>query len=93
MHLFENFAACYNSQADIEVAASLRTEIIGTYPRFNIGAKLELRSDKRLASISTAKRVLTKWRILELDISHRIFRAILCLRRAYEDIPLPSPGH
>ena len=54
-HMIENWTGQYISQADIEVAASLHPEIIGTYPRFNISARLVLPSDRRLASISTAK--------------------------------------
>lgn len=54
-HMIENWAGCYVSQSDTEVAAWLHPEIIGTYPRFNISARLVLPSDKRLASISTAR--------------------------------------
>lgn len=54
-HMIENWAGQYISQADIEVAALLHPDVIGNYPRLNISARLVLPSDRRLASISTAK--------------------------------------
>jgi hypothetical protein len=53
-HLIENWAGCYVSQADVDVAALIHPEINGTYPYFNISARLTEPSVERLKGISEA---------------------------------------
>lgn len=47
-------AGRYISTTDVDVAAFLHPEIHGTYPHFNISARLVKPSDSRLANISEA---------------------------------------
>ncbi|WP_456638531.1 hypothetical protein [Bradyrhizobium sp. USDA 10063] len=54
-HIIEDWGGRYVSQSDVEVAAELHPEIRGTYPHFNISARLVLPSDVRLATIPEAR--------------------------------------
>ncbi|MAD43535.1 MAG: hypothetical protein CMH98_00895 [Oceanospirillaceae bacterium] len=53
-HIIEKWAGRYISTSDVEVAAFLHPEIHGTYPYFNISARLTQPSDSRLDGISEA---------------------------------------
>lgn len=53
-HIIEKWAGRYVSQSDVEVAAHLHPEIFGTYPEYNISAKLTLPNDGRLEGIAEA---------------------------------------
>ncbi len=53
-HLIEEWAGCYVSQADVDVAALIHPEIHGAYPCFNISARLTEPSIERLKGISRA---------------------------------------
>ncbi|NQD77766.1 hypothetical protein [Pseudomonas sp. CM27] len=50
-HLVERWAGRYVSQSDVEVAATLHPEIRGTYPAFNISARLVNPSRARIAHL------------------------------------------
>jgi hypothetical protein len=54
-HMVEKWGGRYVSQSDVEVAAELHPKIRGTYPYFNISARLIQPSDVRLANIGEAK--------------------------------------
>jgi hypothetical protein len=54
-HIIENWGGRYVSQSDVEVAAELHPDIRGSYPYFNISARLTLPSRARLADIFQAK--------------------------------------
>ena len=53
-HIIEKWSGRYVSQSDVEVAAFMHTEIHGTYPYFNISARLTEPSKERLKEISEA---------------------------------------
>ena len=53
-HIIEKWAGRYVSQSDVEVAASMHPGIRGTYPDFNLSARLVLPSDRRLEGIGEA---------------------------------------
>jgi hypothetical protein len=53
-HLIEKWAGRYVSQSDVEVAATMHPEIRGTYPHFNISARLTEPSKRRLDGVSEA---------------------------------------
>ncbi|WP_417733415.1 hypothetical protein [Roseovarius sp.] len=53
-HIIENWGGRYVSQSDVEVAAWLHPDIKGTYPYFNISARLTLPSESRLEGIGEA---------------------------------------
>jgi len=55
-HLIENWANRYVSQSDVEVAAYLHPDIIGTYPHFNISSRLIRPNGRRLKGIQEAGR-------------------------------------
>jgi hypothetical protein len=54
-HFIEKWGGRYVSQSDVEVAAELHPKIKGTYPYFNISARLTRPSDARLNNIHQAK--------------------------------------
>jgi hypothetical protein len=53
--MIEKWGGRYVSQSDVEVAAELHSKIKGSYPYFNISARLTRPSDARLANIAEAK--------------------------------------
>ena len=53
-HVIEKWGGRYVSTSDVEVAATLHPDIKGTYPHFNISARLTEPSKKRLDGISEA---------------------------------------
>ncbi len=53
-HIIEAWGGRYVSTSDVEVAATLHSEIRGTYPHFNISSRLTEPSKNRLAGISEA---------------------------------------
>ncbi|MCX7094760.1 MAG: hypothetical protein NTY50_15105 [Methylobacter sp.] len=53
-HIIEKWAGRYVSTTDVDVAAFLHPEIHGTYPHFNISARLMEPSVSRLEGISEA---------------------------------------
>ncbi|WP_426320470.1 hypothetical protein [Pseudoduganella sp. R-43] len=53
-HIIEKWGGRYVSESDVEVAAALHPEIRGTYPYFNISARLTEPSKARLSSVSEA---------------------------------------
>lgn len=53
-HIIESWAKRYVSQSDVELAASLHSEISGQYPDFNISAQLTLPNARRLIAIGEA---------------------------------------
>ncbi len=53
-HVIENWAGRYVSQSDVEVAAHMHPDIIGTYPLYNISSRLTEPSQKRLENITEA---------------------------------------
>lgn len=53
-HLIEKWAGRYVSASDVQVAASLHTDINGNYPRFNISSRLTEPSVNRLEDIGQA---------------------------------------
>lgn len=53
-HIIEKWGGRYVSQSDVEVAAALHPDIKGTYPHFNISARLTEPSKDRLNGLSEA---------------------------------------
>ncbi|MBD8649472.1 hypothetical protein IFT66_00090 [Rhizobium sp. CFBP 13726] len=53
-HVIENWAGRYVSQSDVEVAAHMHPEITGSYPKYNISARLIRPSSSRLTGIAEA---------------------------------------
>lgn len=53
-HIIEKWAGRYISQSDVEVAAAMHPRIRGSYPDFNLSARLVLPSDRRLKGIGEA---------------------------------------
>jgi hypothetical protein len=53
-HIIEKWAGRYVSQSDVELAAFLHPRITGTYPNFNLSARLVLPSDRRFKGIGEA---------------------------------------
>jgi len=53
-HLIEKWGGRYVSQSDVEVAAYMHPRIEGTYPYYNISARLTLPSEDRLSVIGEA---------------------------------------
>jgi hypothetical protein len=53
-HIVERWAGRYVSQSDVEVAAHMHPLIHGTYPYFNISARLTRPSKDRLSDIGEA---------------------------------------
>jgi hypothetical protein len=53
-HLIERWAGRYVSTSDVEVAAVLHSEIKGTYPYFNISARLTNPSKHRISHLGQA---------------------------------------
>ena len=53
-HIIEKWSGRYVSQSDVEVAAWLHPEIIGSYPYYNISSRLTLPSVERLSDIGEA---------------------------------------
>lgn len=53
-HLVERWAGRYVSQSDVELAAALHPDIRGSYPYFNISARLTEPSSRRLDGIAQA---------------------------------------
>ena len=53
-HIIEKWGARYVSQSDVEVAAFMHPAIHGTYPNYNIRAKLTLPDEHRLDGIGEA---------------------------------------
>jgi hypothetical protein len=53
-HIIEKWSGRYVSTSDVEVAAWLHPDIIGTYPNFNISSRLTFPSVLRLSGISEA---------------------------------------
>jgi len=53
-HIIESWGGRYVSTDDVQVAAWLHPEIRGTYPYYNISARLTRPSTKRLMTISEA---------------------------------------
>ncbi len=53
-HIIEKWSGRYVSQSDVEVAAWLHPDIIGTYPNFNISSRLTFPSVFRLSGIGEA---------------------------------------
>lgn len=53
-HIIEKWAGRYVSQSDVEVAAELHPRITGTYPDFNLSARLTRPLSSRLENIGEA---------------------------------------
>lgn len=53
-HLIEKWGGRYVSQSDVEVAACIHPRIRGSYPYYNISARLTLPADDRLDGIGEA---------------------------------------
>ncbi|BCS94749.1 hypothetical protein DSLASN_03810 [Desulfoluna limicola] len=53
-HIIEKWAGRYVSTSDVEVAAVMHPDINGTYPHFNISARLTEPSIKRLKALPEA---------------------------------------
>jgi len=53
-HIIEKWSGRYVSTSDVEVAAWLHPNIIGTYPNYNISSRLTLPSIRRLSGIGEA---------------------------------------
>ncbi|UQB43142.1 hypothetical protein JX580_04470 [Thiomicrospira microaerophila] len=53
-HIIEAWAGRYVSTSDVEVAARLHPSIKGTYPDFNLSARLTLPCTERLSGIGEA---------------------------------------
>ncbi|RWE85112.1 hypothetical protein [Mesorhizobium sp.] len=53
-HLVEQWGARYVSQSDVEVAAHMHPDIVGSYPHYNLSARLICPSLDRLKGISQA---------------------------------------
>lgn len=53
-HIIEKWSGRYVSQSDVEVAAWLHPDIIGSYPNFNISSRLTFPSVDRLSGIDEA---------------------------------------
>jgi hypothetical protein len=53
-HIIEKWAGRYISQSDVEIAATMHPRIRGTYPNFNLSARLVRPSDRRLEGIGEA---------------------------------------
>lgn len=53
-HIIEKWAGRYVSRDDVEIAALLHPRIKGSYPDFNLSARLVLPSDDRLKGIGEA---------------------------------------
>lgn len=53
-HIIENWAGRYISQSDVEVAAHMHPEIIGSYPFYNISSRLTEPSQSRLSRLPEA---------------------------------------
>lgn len=53
-HIIEKWAGRYVSETDVNVAAELHPRISGTYPNFNLSARLTRPNDRRLAGIGEA---------------------------------------
>lgn len=53
-HIIEKWGGRYVSSSDVEVAAQLHPDIKGTYPHFNISARLTEPSKDRLSGVSEA---------------------------------------
>lgn len=53
-HIIERWAGRYVSTTDVDVAAELHPDIIGTYPHFNISSKLIFPNERRLLDIGEA---------------------------------------
>jgi hypothetical protein len=53
-HLIEKWGGRYVSQSDVEVAAYMHPNIRGTYPHYNISARLTLPAEDRLDGIGEA---------------------------------------
>lgn len=54
-HIIEQWAGRYVSQSDVEVAAHMHPDITGTYPHFNISARLVEPKLSRLDDIGEAR--------------------------------------
>jgi hypothetical protein len=66
-HIIARWGRRYVSQSDVEVAAELHPRIRGAYPYFNIGYRLVLPSESRLADISQARS--QRYSLSDRDIS------------------------
>ena len=55
-HIIEKWGGRYVSQSDVEIAAHLHPDVIGTYPMFNISSRLTRPNDRRLIGVSEAFR-------------------------------------
>lgn len=53
-HIIEKWAGRYISETDVNVAAELHPRIKGTYPNFNLSARLVRPHDRRLDGIGQA---------------------------------------
>jgi hypothetical protein len=53
-HIIEKWAGRYISESDINVAAEMHPRIMGTYPNFNLSARLTRPHDRRLEGIGEA---------------------------------------
>lgn len=67
-HLIEKWGGRYVSQYDVEVAAYMHPSIKGTYPHYNISARLTLPADDRLEGIEEA---LTQMNYREQQVAER----------------------
>lgn len=54
-HIIEKWGGRYVSQSDVEVAATLHPDVIGSYPHYNISARLILPHDARLTNLGEAR--------------------------------------
>lgn len=53
-HVIEKWAGRYISETDVNVAATLHPRVTGSYPNFNLSARLIRPHDRRLAGIGEA---------------------------------------
>ena len=53
-HLIEKWGGRYVSQTDVEVAAHLHADVVGTYPYYNISSRLTEPAQDRLQGIGEA---------------------------------------
>lgn len=53
-HIIENWGGRYVSQTDVDVAATLHPDIVGSYPCYNISVNLVKPASRRLERIAAA---------------------------------------
>lgn len=69
-HLVEQWAGRYVSRSDVEVAAHMHPDIIGTYPYFNISARLTDPATARLDGIGEARTQMSYRESHDRDRNH-----------------------